>query len=250
MDLEALTGTGPEGAVTLADVQAAEGPGEDRHRAMRQAIATAMTRSKREIPHYYLATTLSIEAALRWLEDTNRSSPPAKRILLASLYLKSVALALADFPELNGFWEEEAFRAAEEVHPGLAISLRGGGLVAPAIHNVSAKSLEEITTAIRDVVQRSRAGRLRGSEVTDPTITVTSLGERGVDTVFGVIYPPQVAIVGVGTVVERPWAEGGLVGSRRTVRLTLAADHRASDGHRVGLVLAQVARLLQTPEEL
>jgi pyruvate dehydrogenase E2 component (dihydrolipoamide acetyltransferase) len=270
IDLAALQGSGPEGAITLADVEALaqgaperepappEGPSEgfapeagvDRHAAMRKAIAAAMSRSKREIPHYYLAHTCSLEPALRWLESANRDRPPARRLLLASLYLKAVARALGDFPEFSGFWEEDAFRPAAAVHPGLAISLRGGGLVAPAIHHVDDLTLDEVTTAIRDLVQRSRSGHLRGSEVSDPTITVTSLGDRGVEAVFGVIYPPQVAIVGIGTAMERPWVEGGMVGSHRVVTLSLAADHRASDGHRGALFLERIAGLLQSPEEL
>lgn len=223
---------------------------DDRQAAMRRAIAQAMTLSKREIPHYYLSHTLSMEATLRWLEEANRDRPPADRILLAALYLKAVGKALEAFPEFNGFWEDDAFRPGDGIHPGLAVSLRGGGLVAPALHDAPARSLEELTTGILDVVRRARSGRLRASELTDPTITVTSLGDRGVDTVFGVIHPPQVAIVGVGTVAERAWAEGGMVGSHRTVTLTLSADHRAGDGHRGGLFLARVARLLGTPEEL
>ncbi|MEX1258266.1 MAG: dihydrolipoamide acetyltransferase family protein [Gemmatimonadota bacterium] len=278
LDPESLTGTGPGGAVSLADVDAAAGTPEgapaepsdavakpaaaveapvapsadegDRHRAMRHAIAAAMTRSKREIPHYYLATSVSVERALDWIEKTNVDRAPADRILTAALHLKAVARALEEYPELNGFWENDSLRMADAVHPGLAISLRGGGLVAPAIHDVLARSLDEISAAIRDVVQRARAGRLRGSEVTDATVTVTSLGDRGVETVFGVIYPPQVAIVGVGRALERPWAESGMLDVRRVVQLTLAADHRASDGHRGGLFLERVAELLQTPESL
>ena len=264
VDLAGIKGTGPRGAITREDVERVSGAktpeptrdGEDeaeepdRHAAMRRAIAAAMAQSKREIPHYYLAHTLSLERALRWLERTNRDRAPTERILQAAIYLKSVSVALSDFPELNGFWEDDAFRPAEAVHPGLAISLRGGGLVAPAIHDVTEESLDRITTAVRDVVQRARAGRLRASEVTDATITVTSLGDRGVETVFGVIYPPQVAIVGMGAPMERPWAEGGMVGAHRTLRLTLSADHRASDGHRGSLFLERVAELLQTPEDL
>jgi pyruvate dehydrogenase E2 component (dihydrolipoamide acetyltransferase) len=287
VELEGIQGTGPGGAISLADVESAAGAegappreapeegapkaeaeagppavprarpgvsdaddGVDRHAAMRKAIATAMTRSKREIPHYYLAHTTSMEPALKWLETTNQARPPAQRLLLAALYLKAVATALREFQEFNGFWEDDIFRPAEGIHPGVAISLRGGGLVAPAIHDVDSRSLDDITGAIRDLVQRSRAGHLRGSEVADPTITVTSLGDRGVDQVFGVIYPPQVAIVGIGSTVERPWAQGGMVGTRRVAHLTLAADHRASDGHRGALFLEAVTRLLQTPGDL
>ncbi len=270
LDPEGIEGNGPAGAVGLADVEAAaERAGhpqevetaqhpagasasveEDRRRAMRQAIAAAMARSKREIPHYYLATSVSVENALAWVGRANQNRPPDERILPVALYLKAVALALGDYPELNGFWEGGAFRPGNGIHPGLAISLRGGGLVAPALHDVALRSVEEITAAVRDLVQRARSGRLRGSEVTDATVTVTSLGDRGVETVFGVIYPPQVAIVGVGRVVERPWAENGMIGARRVVQLTLAGDHRASDGHRGALFLDRVANLLQSPEKL
>jgi pyruvate dehydrogenase E2 component (dihydrolipoamide acetyltransferase) len=104
--------------------------------------------------------------------------------------------------------------------------------------------------ALRDVVTRARAGRLRSSEMSDPTITVTNLGDLGVDQVFGEIYPPQVALVGFGKVAERPWAQGGLLGARSTVTATLAADHRVSDGHRGGLFLSTIDHHLQASEDL
>jgi len=252
VDLDRLEGTGPGGAVSRRDVEAAaESPGgdeEERHRAMRRAIAAAMTRSKQEIPHYYLATSVAVDVTLDWLAAVNRDRAPAERILPIAMYLKAVASALKKFPEFNGFWEDGAFRPGEGIHTGLAISLRRGGLVVPAIHDVDERSPEEIGAAVVDVVGRARTGKLRGSEVSDATITVTSMGDRGVETVYGVIHPPQVAIVGFGRVVERPWAEGGMLGVRRVLRVTLSADHRASDGHRGGLFLAQVAEFLQNPE--
>jgi pyruvate dehydrogenase E2 component (dihydrolipoamide acetyltransferase) len=104
--------------------------------------------------------------------------------------------------------------------------------------------------ALQDLVQRARAGGLRGSEMTDPTITVTSLGDEGAESVFGVIYPPQLAIVGIGRVRERPWAVNGLLGVRPIVNVTLAADHRATDGHYGGRFLGEIDRLLQAPEAL
>jgi pyruvate dehydrogenase E2 component (dihydrolipoamide acetyltransferase) len=271
--LEGIEGTGPGGAITRQDVEAAAdgrvppdgaeaaraaeaaadektAPRPDAQLAMRRAIAAAMARSKREIPHYYLATPVPVEKALRWVEERNRDRPPAERVLPVALHLKAVAVALGEYPELNGFWEDGELRPADRIHPGLAISLRGGGLVAPAIHDVQEMSLDRISTHVRELVQRARTARLRASEVADATITLTSLGDRGVDTVYGVIYPPQVAIVGVGAPRERPWAEDGMLGVRRVVQLTLAADHRASDGHRGGLFLDRVAELLQSPESL
>jgi pyruvate dehydrogenase E2 component (dihydrolipoamide acetyltransferase) len=122
--------------------------------------------------------------------------------------------------------------------------------VAPAIHDTDRQSLGDLMRSFGDLVRRARAGGLRSSELSDPTITVTSLGEQGVESVFGIIYPPQVAIVGFGKLVERPWSVEGQVVSRSVITATLSADHRVSDGHRGGLFLAAVDRLLQEPARL
>ncbi len=139
---------------------------------------------------------------------------------------------------------------SQAIHVGVAISLRQGGLVAPALHDADRVSLDELMRGLRDLVRRARSGGLRSSELSDPTITVTSLGDQGVEAVFGIIYPPQVAIVGFGTIVERPWSVAGQVVSRPLVTATLSADHRVTDGHRGALFLTAVDRLLQEPERL
>ena len=255
IDIEKLVGTGPHGAVTTEDVERAAkpepaAPRMDKSLEMRKAIAAAMSRSKREIPHYYLAQTIPMQRALLWLAQRNAARPVTERLLMGALQLKAVALALKEFPDFNGFWQEGAFRPASGIHIGVAISLRPGGLVAPAIHEAAELGLDELMKALADLVKRSRAGSLRASEMSDPTITVTNLGDQGVDEVFGVIYPPQVALVGFGRVTERPWAENGMLGALPTVAASLAADHRVSDGHRGALFLAAIARRLQEPEKL
>lgn len=281
LDLERVSGTGPDGAITRADLETAEARGpapspreptpparaprplprvadalataeapKTRPERMRRVIATAMERSKREIPHYYLATTVDMSRALAWLQLENQQRSVSERLLAAPLLLRAAARAAREMPEFNGTWRDGSFTAAERVHLGVAISIRGGGLIAPALHDVDRKSVDEVMQGLRDLVTRVRAGRLRSSELSDPTLTVTSLGERGVETVYGVIYPPQVAIVGFGTIAERPWAENGLVGARPTLSATLAADHRVSDGVRGARFLARIARLLGAPEEL
>jgi pyruvate dehydrogenase E2 component (dihydrolipoamide acetyltransferase) len=262
VDITALTGSGEHGEVRVDDVeeaarqavgQAPPAPPEarsDPSAAMRHAIATAMARSKREIPHYYLATSIDMSRALEWLEAENARRPLSERLLYSVLLLRAVALAVRDLPEMNGHWIEGSFRPADRVHIGVAISLRAGGLVAPAIHDVDRMNLSDLSRCLLDLVNRARGGKLRGSEVTDATITVTNLGEQGVETVFGVIYPPQVALVGFGKIVEQPRAVGGLLGVHPGLMATLAADHRASDGHRGGRFLAVIDRLLQEPEKL
>jgi pyruvate dehydrogenase E2 component (dihydrolipoamide acetyltransferase) len=217
---------------------------------MRQAIAAAMSHSNREIPHFYVGQSIDMSRALAWLAEANAERPVTTRLLPGALLLKAVALALREVPELNGFWKEGGHVPSEAVHVGVAISLRGGGLVAPALHDTDRKSLDELMAEFRDLVQRARAGSLRSSEMSDPTITVTSLGEQGVESVYGLVFPPQVAIVGFGKVVERPWAEGGGLFARPVCHASLAADHRVVDGHRSGLYLAAVDRLLQSPDAL
>jgi pyruvate dehydrogenase E2 component (dihydrolipoamide acetyltransferase) len=217
---------------------------------IRQAIAAAMARSKREIPHYYLSTTIAMGNAIDWLTNRNRERPPAERLLPAVLQLKAVALALREFPDLNAWWADDRPVPQPEIHVGVVVSLRSGGVVVPAIHDTARLSLSDLMRALDDIVRRARSGSLRSSELAEGTISVTSLGDRGVDTVWGVIFPPQVAIVGFGRMVERPWSIKGQVASQPVVTASLSADHRASDGHRGGLFLARVEQLLQEPERL
>ena len=256
--LGGLSGSGPGGAILYADVEraaagSASGPALPKRldvKEMRRAIAAAMARSKREIPHYYLSTTVDLTSALAWLEATNATRSPAQRLLLAALLLKAVARALGAAPEFNGFFTAEGFQPGSGIHIGTAIAIRGGGLIAPAIRDADKLSVDELMARLRDLVTRARSGALRGSELSDPTITVTNLGERSVETVFGVIYPPQVALVGFGMPVERAWVVAGEVAARHVLTATLAADHRASDGHRGALFLADIDRRLQSPETL
>ncbi len=234
----------------LAPASPAASDVADRQRAMRRAIATAMSRSKREIPHYYLRETIPMAAALLWLRQHNADLPITQRLLPAVLLLKAVALAVQRTPELNGFYRDGQFLPSTAVHTGVAISLRGGGLVAPALHDVADQPLAQLMQALTDLVKRARAGSLRSSEMSDPTITVTNLGDQGAEEVFGVIYPPQVALVGFGSLLERPWVVDGQVCVQPVVCATLAADHRASDGHRGALFLAALHELLQQPAAL
>jgi pyruvate dehydrogenase E2 component (dihydrolipoamide acetyltransferase) len=217
---------------------------------MRRAIAAAMARANREIPHYYLEMHIDMSRALRWLEAENLKRPIKDRLLPAVLLLKAVARALGDVPELNGYWLDDRHQPQEAIHIGFAIALRQGGLVTPAIHHVDLKSLDELMEALRDLIMRVRAGRLRSSELTDATITVTNLGDMGVETVYGVIYPPQVALIGLGKIVEQPWAENGMLGVRPVLTATLAGDHRATDGRRGAQFLEALNRYLQEADKL
>jgi pyruvate dehydrogenase E2 component (dihydrolipoamide acetyltransferase) len=258
VDLASVTGTGPAGRITIEDVQQAARTipeirerttvSDERYVRMRQAIATAMARSKREIPHYYLGTTIDMTSSLDWLSQENQKRSVEDRLLYGILLIKAVARALGDVPELNSSWIDGREVKNSRINVGVAISLRRGGLIAPALLDADQRSLGELMKNFGDLVKRARIGSLRSSELSESTITVTSLGEQGVESVYGVIYPPQVALVGFGKIVEQPRCVNGHVAPRRILWATLSADHRVSDGHRGGLFLAAVDRLLQQPE--
>ena len=260
VDASAITGSGPGGAVVRADVERSLGatpvPAERKRTigldldAMRTAIAAAMARSKREIPHYYLQHQVDVTPCEQWIARANEARPPDSRLLMGALALRAVALAARNFTAFNGFYRDGSYEPAAAVHVGVAVAIRGGGLAAPALHDADRISLDEVMARMRDLVQRTRAGRIRSSEMSDPTITVSSLGERGVEALYGIIYPPQVALIGFGKIVARPWLVENRIVARSIVTVTLAADHRVSDGHTGGLFLAEIGKLLQEPEKL
>ncbi len=274
VDLATVTGTGPEGRVQRKDVLAAahatkETPptagappapptpqsavgarAEDRQARMRQAIAAAMGRSAREIPQFHITSTVDMTRAVAWLREENDRRPIAERLLYGVLLIKATALALREVPELNATWAGDHVELKGKIHTGLAISLRGGGLVAPAIHDADQRSLGQLMTAFRELVQRARAGSLRSSELSDPTVTITSLGETGAEAVYGLIYPPQVALVGFGRLHDRVLPVDNAIAVRPAIVATLTADHRVVDGHRGSVFLAALDRLLQEPSQL
>jgi pyruvate dehydrogenase E2 component (dihydrolipoamide acetyltransferase) len=289
LDLTAIRGTGPGGAIQRVDVEkvaqtqraaeadtrpapaagpqertpgsppvektpeSASAPGSgapDFQTAMRSAIAAAMSRSNQDIPHYYMETSIDMTNALRWLEEENLKRPIRERLLPVVVMLKAVAKSLTEVPELNGFWVDGRHQISEAIHIGFAIALRQGGLLTPAIHDTDMKNFDELREAMNDLIIRTRGNRLRSSELTDATITLTSLGDRGVEKVFGVIYPPQVALVGLGKITQQPWAVDGALCVRPVLVATLAGDHRATDGHKGGLFLEALNRNLQEVEKL
>jgi pyruvate dehydrogenase E2 component (dihydrolipoamide acetyltransferase) len=253
IDLGAITPSRSDGLIVVRDLpsgQQTPREAKDPRQAMRRAIARSMERSKREIPHYYLGDQIDLEVAMRWLDEVNEHRSLTNRILPAALLLRAVSVALGEIPDLNGHWVDGVFIQSDKIHLGVAVSLRTGGLVAPAILNACALSLDEMMVSLTDLVARARSGRLRSSEMSDATITVTSLGDRGVDTVFPIIVPPQVAMVGFGRIAQRPVVVDGDVVAHTVVDASLTADHRVTDGHRGGLFLLALDRLLQEPESL
>ena len=256
VNLEAVEGRGPDGSITVADVERAASIGTpaastpDRLSGMRAAMAAAMAHAKREIPHLYLSTTVDLTSTMTWLTAENERRPVTERLLPVVLFIKAVARACTTVPAVSGFWTDHGFVQGAGVHVGCAIALRGGGLVAPAIHDVAHKDLDILARAFADLVKRSRAGTLRSSEMSDATITLTNLGDLGVESAYAIIYPPQVAIMAIGRIVERPWVVDGRIEPRSVVTVSVSADHRAVDGRGAGSFLTAFDQALQAPDML
>ncbi len=252
VDLDTLSSKA-KGTIHISEVETTATPKEKApvvKDGMRQAIAKAMSRSNTEIPHYYLSTSINMTPALEWLEQLNSKRSIKDRILPAALLIRAVVQAVEEIPELNGFWKDASLHMSEAVNPGIAIALRKGGLITPALLNAQEMSLDKTMQALSDLISRTRAGKLRGSELTQQSITITNLGDLGVERVYGVIYPPQVALIGLGRIIETPWAENDALSVQRVMQATLAGDHRATDGRTGAMFLDKLNQFLQRPEEL
>ena len=255
IDLATVKGSGPIGAVLLTDLEArkpavARGKAAPAMMDMRKAIAAAMARSKQTIPHFYLSETIDVQPALEWIEARNADRPPSDRLLLGALFVRATALAAAKVPSVNGQFVDGTLHSTDRVNAGVAVALRGGGLVAPALIDAGAMSVDETMAGMRDLISRARAGRLRSSEMTEGTITISSLGETGAEAMVGVIFPPQVALVGLGAPKLRPWVVDGAVVPRTVVTLTLSVDHRVSDGRQAARFVAEFQSQIASPETL
>jgi len=244
---------GATGVVHIEDVErlaAQPAAPADARAAMRLAIGSAMARSKREIPHYYLADSLDFSAAREWLARHNAALPVRERLIEGVLIVKAVALAAARCEGFNGYHRDGRFEAATAVNVGTAIAVRGGGLVAPALLNADQKDLAALMREFSDLVSRVRSGHMRSSEFTSATITVTALGEEGAQLLWPIINPPQVAIIGAGRVSPQPWACDGAIVARPVLAVSLAADHRVTDGRAGSRFLRTVCELLADPAKL
>lgn len=237
------------GVVTGADIPAVAATHADRSATMREATAALMGRAGQEIPHYYVVDEVDMSAALEWLSQYNAERTPRERLLPVAMFLRATVLAAQAVPDLNGSWSD-GFQPAEGVDLGVAVATRAGGLVTPRIVGAQALTIGELMAQLTDIVRRARSGRLLGSQVQPGSITVSSLADGGPGALFGVIYPPQVALVGVGSIAERPRVVEGKVVVRPTSTLTVAADHRASDGRTGARFLAAMIDVLEAPERM
>jgi pyruvate dehydrogenase E2 component (dihydrolipoamide acetyltransferase) len=255
IDITKIKETGADGEISKKDVELAiieQNKQENQilpTNSIRSAIAAAMSKSNTEIPHYYLIKNIDLTKTLTWLKEVNTQRQIKNRILPIILLIKATAKALTQFPDLNAVWEN-GIHHKKDINIGFVVSLKSGGIIVPAIHQANLKTIDELMETVNQIIPRARALKLRSSELSDSTITITNSGEAGADAIFGIIYPPQVAIIGFGSITEQPVAENGMIGVKSCITVTLAGDHRATDGLTGSRFLVALNKQLQNPELL
>ncbi|MSQ11789.1 MAG: 2-oxo acid dehydrogenase subunit E2 [Dehalococcoidia bacterium] len=269
VDLSRVTGTGPGGRVTERDVTAylerpptlsapprpvptatpAEGLVELSR--MRQAIARVTSRSKQEIPHYYVTVEVDMRQAMEQRRQLNKSlESQGVHITVNDLIVKACALTLAKFPAFNASFIQGKAQRHAAINIGIAIALEGEGLILPAVLDCAHKSLAEIAKATKDLGERAHAHRLREQEYAGATFSISNLGSLEVDSFAAIILPPQAAMLAVGAVREQPVVRNGQVVAGQTMKATLSADHRLTDGWEAAQFLMEFKRLLEDPATL
>jgi len=268
LDVSALSGSGPDGRILRRDVEAAMAaapaspprPAPPRQAApaadtvegfskMRQAIARRMTLSKQTQPHYYLTLDIDMTAAMAFREQFNASATDEQRVSINDLVVKACAIALERHPKFNAEFSDDGLVHHGRVNVCIGVAL-DDGLIAPALLDCQSKSLGRIAVESKDLINRAKTGSLKADEYSDGTFTITNLGAFGVETLIGIINPPQAAILGVGSVMPQAVVRDGQVAVRQVMKVALSADHRVSDGAEGARFIKEIQALLEGPAAL
>jgi pyruvate dehydrogenase E2 component (dihydrolipoamide acetyltransferase) len=213
---------------------------------MRQAIARRMSQSKREAPHYYLLADIDMTEAVAFRTQANEALAEDAHVSINDLIVKACAIALQRRPEFNVTMTGDEITRHDAQNVCIAIAL-DDGLIAPAILDAGRKPLTQIAAESKDLVARAKGGALKPDEVTAGTFTITNLGAYAVETLIGIIQPPQTAILGAGAVAPQAIVRGDAIVVRQMMKVALSADHRTTDGAQGAQFLGEIRRALETP---
>jgi pyruvate dehydrogenase E2 component (dihydrolipoamide acetyltransferase) len=247
LDIRALRGSGPGGAVLAADVAVApsaprtEAPGVG---TVWRIMAERMTASWTTAPHFYLVREVNVSRLVSWLEQARKQT--GARLTYTDLLVRLVAAALSRHPGVNASWKDGAIVQHADINIGLAVAI-DDGLVVPVLRRADTLSLAEIATRREDLVNRSQAGKLRPADIQGGGFTISNLGMYGVDAFTAIVNPPQAAILAVGRIADRVVAVNGRPAVQPTLVLTLSCDHRALDGAHGAQFLGALADLIEEP---
>jgi pyruvate dehydrogenase E2 component (dihydrolipoyllysine-residue acetyltransferase) len=256
VDLGALRGSGPGGAVLTADIptaplitkpltlpspQRGEGVGVG---TVWRIMAERMTASWTSAPHFYLVREVNVARLVSWLEKARKQT--GAHITYTDLLVKLVAAGLAQHPRVNVSWKDGALERHADINIGLAVAL-DDGLVVPVLHRADTLGLKDLAAKREDLVARAQAGKLRPADIQGGVFTISNLGMYGIDAFSAIVNPPQAAILAVGRITDRVVPVNGQPAVQPTMVLTLSCDHRALDGARGAQFLGALAELIEEP---
>lgn len=253
VDISKLIGTGPEGAIQLKDLEVertVKSKVEEKpFLSIRDVIARQMTKSKKEIPHYYLKSRIQIDHLMHWIDEQNQQKAPDERLLIPAALLKAVIKVIKLNPNFNGYYIDGAFKEAKDINIGMVVSLPGGGVIVPALLQAQNLTLDQLNQGLKDLVERARTGHLKNREMTEVTVSVSNMGDLGAHEIFGIIFPPQVALIGFGKIRKDAVVEHDAIRSGFIIDVSLSADHRVTDGLAGARLLRQLEQLLNEPDK-
>jgi pyruvate dehydrogenase E2 component (dihydrolipoamide acetyltransferase) len=249
IDLTKIKGSGSEGQIELKDLQVT--PLQPHTGSnLREAIAKAMSHSKKEIPHYYLKSQVSLDSLMSWIDEKNKILPSEQRLLVPVVLFKAILESLKEYPVMNGYYKNGVFEVSEMINLGIAIALKSGGVLVPAILDAQKMNLAELNAAFQELAQRTVKGELKNRELTEGTVTITNMGDLGAEEVLGIIFPPQVALIGLGRIHKAPVVDKEIIRAGFVMDLTLSADHRVTDGLTGARFMALIEKKIKNPIQL
>lgn len=267
IDLDNLIGSGPGGRVLLQDIENIPGKKEAIPKVnqkqihqksservepeknlpgMRAAIAATVSRSWRDIPHFYVTMDISMDNAEEFRRELQMSGSP---VSVNDMILKGVAISLLEFPSLNSQFTKEGVVEQEYINIGVVVNV-SGGLLVPVVRSADSLTLIEIADRCRLLVESARNGKLTSSDMGEGSFSVSNLGPQGVSQFSAIILPPQVAILAVGSIVETVVVRSGEIVPSKSLKVTLSADHRVIDGAYAAGFLQELKSVLENPVRL
>jgi pyruvate dehydrogenase E2 component (dihydrolipoamide acetyltransferase) len=242
IDLSKVEGTGPGGRITKEDVLTAA-PSADKPAElspMRKAIAEGMSKSKREIPHYYLINEID-------MGEVSKKRENLSGISYTHIIIKAVAGALTEFPQLNASWQEGRIKTFDNIDIGTAVALEDG-IITPVLRNVDKKTIQEISSEFNQLAEKAKGKKLTMEEYSGATFTISNLGMFGIESFLPIINPPQACILGIGAIKEKCAAISGKVEIRPVMKMVLSADHRVVDGITTAQFMKKLTDILENPD--
>jgi len=284
IDLRLIKGSGPEGRITKADVEAhvaaapqpavpsvpqplptvapdyvapqlppiAAEPAAAKQplTRMRQVIAARMVASKQQVPHFYITVSVEMDAALALRAQINESlKAEGVKVSVNDMVIRAVALALRRFPNMNASFSPDGVEPHPQVHVGCAVTVPGG-LVTVTVRDADTKTLRQISKEMSALAERARENKMQPGDAGGQTFTISNLGMYGVDNFLAIVNQPDAGILAVATANLTPVVRDGQVVIRTMMNMTLSGDHRLTDGAEGAQFINEVKRLLENPWSL